>query len=483
MADDPVNPSFVPVRVPKERCGDDDSDSDLDFSDQFTDALDFPDVPETTGSVPVPPENSFLESPSPTLNSSDPKEASINLQHILEGSQSSKRQPTPPWEYENENDIFDNQLPQQYHFNPEAGSGSSASSLQSSSYGSGSAIDNLTKKHKKTLSLGGELADQPRIEDLIPLAPAVDPKVKEILGQLNAFDVYNFMWQFVTDLSLTDPERRSQVVTVPALSDPSIVAIVSEILDAVTLEDTLDEWVCIWELVIAPRLTEEEAAKFVSIRDSYFPSVKEKKERKKENAQSDYEDGEEGLMYYDDPGFQWPLKPVAKYSTREDDETKSKKSKNLEGPTKKERKLAMEFEKIQTILDASLPKEVLSQLQRHKVPDDEVIDDSADIPGPSGGVTVASHLRRRDGRAKKGGRFAGSTKQEPIRTAESRPEETFDDTAIAKLAEGLFDPDEIKCPCLPQSSAPDPNKPITLAEMVKRIAREADHRTNCSGEH
>ncbi|KAK6513607.1 hypothetical protein TWF506_008044 [Arthrobotrys conoides] len=424
MADVPAETSLAGFA--RERYGDDDSDSDLDM---FTDALSFQDDPESTfleyalaestlpESTLLEPKSSKPSLPKPTIQT--PDEVAIDLEGLQLDTQHTQPAATTsanPVHTEDEES-----LPQEYVFHPEPGEGSSSSSPQSSSYGSGSAIDNLIKKHKKALTMDNDSTNQLKIEDLIPVAPPVGPKVIEIMSVLDSFDIYNFMWQFITDLSLTDPERRSEFVTSPALSDTTIITILSEILESITLEDVLDGWIYIWEFVVAPRLTEEEAEEFVNIKNNYFAMSAKATEERRKNVQHTTDEDEEGLMYFDDPDFQWPLKPTAAYlKLKNEGKKRAKAEKTAEKLQKKEDNIAR-FKEIHAMLDASLPQPLSSRPKWGDFNDTskevckldgEKVDDSAPIPGPSGEITTASHPHRRQ-----------TTEQQEPTTAVSNPEQ------------------------------------------------------------
>ncbi|KAF3287506.1 hypothetical protein TWF970_007226 [Orbilia oligospora] len=400
MADAPVQIS--PAGPLREKYGDDDSDSDLDI---FTDALSFQDDPESTFA-----DYSVLESVFPQLKTQKPNFSStavqipnkipINLEALEVHPQYTQPEASTspnPRRKEDEEGLAKDQLPQEYDFHSNPGDGSSNSSPQSSSYGSGSAIDNLINKHKKTLATDGDSKKELKIEDLVPIAPPIDPKVKEILSSLDSFDIYNFMWQFITNLSFTDPERRPHIVTSPALSDGSIVTILSEILESTTLEDVLDGWAYIWEFVIAPRLTEDEASEFVDVKSNYFAIPTRPAERKGKNVQRTNERDEDGLMYFDDPDFQWPLKPTAEYTKLKKEETKRKKAEKAAEKIQKKEDNIMKFKEFHAFLDASLPEQISPRTPwgttEKKVgdPSEQKTDDSVSIPGPSGEITIASH--------------------------------------------------------------------------------------------
>ncbi|KAF3266331.1 hypothetical protein TWF217_009391 [Orbilia oligospora] len=399
MADAPVEIS--PAGPPRDKYGDDDSDSDLDI---FTDALSFQDDPESPFA-----DYSVLESVLPQLKTQKPNfphpsvqipnKIPINLEALEvhpQYTQSEASTSPNPRRKEDEESLAKDQLPQEYDFHSNPGDGSSNSSPQSSSYGSGSAIDNLINKHKKTLATDGDSKNQLKIEDLVPIAPPIDPKIKEILSSLDSFDIYNFMWQFITDLSFTDPERRPHIVTSPTLSDGSIVTILSEILESTTLEDVLDGWVYIWEFVIAPRLTEDEASEFVDIKSNYFAIPTRTAEGKGKDIQRTNERDEDGLMYFDDPDFQWPLKPTAEYTKLRKEETKRKKAEKAAEKIQKKEDNIMKFKEFHAFLDASLPEQISrtpwgTTEKEVGDPGEQKADYFVPIPGPSGEITIASH--------------------------------------------------------------------------------------------
>ncbi|KAK6499133.1 hypothetical protein TWF481_011704 [Arthrobotrys musiformis] len=335
MAD--VSAQISLVSLPREKYGDDDSDSDMDI---FTDAVSF----QSTRST----------SPKPTFSNpiiSKSSEISPNIEHSPQIPNTRENQ-----EQEYSQIAVEDGFPQEYHFHHAATEdGSSDSTPQSSSYGSGSAIDNLIK-HKKTLSLGHDSTDQIKIEDLIPVAPPVDPKIQETLTELDSFDVYNFMWQFVTDISLTDPVRRSRIITCPNLSDPSIISTISEILDIIPFEDVLDAWAYIWELVVAPHMTEEEATEFVKIKDNYFAEQIEVAQEQSDGIEIVDGDAANGKpVYYDDPDLQWPLKPTAEHLRIRRDCIERKKAEKLAEKTQTKENSLMKFKEIHAMMDASLP--------------------------------------------------------------------------------------------------------------------------------
>ncbi|KAF3218623.1 hypothetical protein TWF106_007595 [Orbilia oligospora] len=399
MADAPVEIS--PAGSQREKYGDDDSDSDLDI---FTDALSFQDDPESTFA-----DYSVLESVLPQLKTQKPtapnssvqisNEIPIDLEALEIHSQYTQPEVSTsanPRRKEDGESLGKDQLPQEYHFHSNPGDGSSSSSPQSSSYGSGSAIDNLINKHKKALATDGDSKSQLKIEDLVPIAPPVDPKIKEILSSLDSFDIYNFMWQFITDLSFTDPERRPHIVTSPALSDGSIVTILSEILESTTLEDVLDGWVYIWEFVIAPRLTEDEASEFVDIKSNYFAIPTRTAEGKGEGVQHNNERDEDGLMYFDDPDFQWPLKPTAEYKKLKDEEKKCKKDEKAVEKVQKKEDNIMKYKEFHAFLDASLSERISrtpwgTTEKEVGDPSEQKTNNSVPIPDPSSEITIASH--------------------------------------------------------------------------------------------
>ncbi|KAK6523368.1 hypothetical protein TWF281_001348 [Arthrobotrys megalospora] len=507
------------------------------------------------------------------------------------------------------------QFPKEYAYYSDDYTGSAASSPVSSSYGSGSAIDNL-RAHKKDTLPGDDTAEQIKIEDLIPVAPPIDPKVQEILSGLDTFDVYNFMWQLITDLSLTDPEKRSLVTISPALSDPKIVEIVFELLEAVTLEDVLDGWSYVWELVVAPRLTEDEAAEFHNIKNAYFSGQEGTggTEGKGKGVIPDHEFSDDNLLYYDDPEFEWPLKIIPAFEKVRAETKERKKAEKAAEKAGKQADNALKLKEIHEMLDSSLPAGPFPYVpQPNDVwftldpSDDEnerpqpIFINDENFPDPHGKLRAASRARRRRGsiplepcttlltkgpnanpephwekpsqgagedkfkeevqallknkeREKKRQKIkkveiddvmeidsgyeaetdfdAGVTKPihqgrslasttptidtwtvtnkntiEPAENPVIRTGTVYDtldmskfygdpwapvdspeylatlETPAERLAKRAFGYDGTKCQRLPRASAPSPYEPITLGEALRRMAREADHKANCSGDH
>ncbi|KAF3203879.1 hypothetical protein TWF191_003635 [Orbilia oligospora] len=510
MADAPVEIS--PAGSQSEKYGDDDSDSDLDI---FTDALSFQDDPESTFA-----DYSVLESVLPQLKTQKPtapnssvqisNEIPINLEALEIHSQYTQPEASTsanPRRKEDGESLGKDQLPQEYHFHSNPGDGSSSSSPQSSSYGSGSAIDNLINKHKKALATDGDSKSQLKIEDLVPIAPPVDPKIKEILSSLDSFDIYNFMWQFITDLSFTDPERRPHIVTSPALSNGSIVTILSEILESTTLEDVLDGWVYIWEFVIAPRLTEDEASEFVDIKSNYFAIPTRTAEGKGEGVQHNNERDEDGLMYFDDPDFQWPLKPTAEYKKLKDEEKKCKKDEKAVEKVQKKEDNIMKYKEFHAFLDASLSERISrtpwgTTEKEVGDPSEQKTNNSVPIPDPSSEITIAFHPQHQrpdeqldlvtavldsetdtartstEPTSNAVGLFTNPSEMpKPLEKQES------EEVAISRVAKRAFGIDGTRCLGPSGSKALNSYDLITLSEAVRRIAREADHKANCPDEH
>ncbi|KAK6538366.1 hypothetical protein TWF694_011246 [Orbilia ellipsospora] len=209
----------------------------------------------------------------------------------------------------------------------------------------------------------------------LPTAPLILDEAANLLNVLDTFYTHCFAFNLVSNLAELPPQERLNPQATVSISDIETIKILGNLIDEFLLNDLLDNCDLLWDVVIAPRLQLEDIEALVKLRfeqqekritpveDGDVKDTGSEEHFEERDLDDSYSD--DGLLHYDDEGFEWPLKPTQEWKQGIKD-LKARKKAAKDAPV---RDLFAE-------MDKTLPPKCSSE------PEQGLVENSAHFPPP-----------------------------------------------------------------------------------------------------
>ncbi|KAF3914658.1 hypothetical protein AA313_de0204197 [Arthrobotrys entomopaga] len=159
------------------------------------------------------------------------------------------------------------------------------------------------------------------LAERLPPAPPIPDDTVEVLNLLDVFYIHCFVFNLISNLAELLPQDRLNVQEGVPISDVEVFKILADLIDECLLDDLLDNCDLLWDNVISPRMSlqdietliqkaiqhqRETTAPVENVADDDIGDIETGEEFEERDLDDSYSD--DGLMYYDDENFEWPLK-------------------------------------------------------------------------------------------------------------------------------------------------------------------------------